>query len=177
MKEPISFVEYSPLILKQLEKGILLNTNGDKFNSMVIGWGHLGRVWGRPTFLVYVRQSRYTKSQLDKTGEFSISVPLEGIDPLINRVCGSESGHTVDKKERAGLILEAPEIIQTPGIRQYPLTLECKILYSQDQVIERLPEDIQKRSYPQDVPGSYYLANRDCHTMYAGEIVASYIIR
>ena len=177
MKEPISFQEYSPLILKQLDKGILLNTNGDKFNSMVIGWGHIGRVWGRPTFLVYVRQSRYTKAQLDKTGEFTVSIPLDAIDPLINRVCGSESGHTVNKAERAGLILEAPEVISTPGIRQYPLTLECRILYSQDQDISRLPEDIQKRSYPQDVPGTYYLANRDCHTMYAGEIVASYIIR
>ena len=40
----------------------------------------IGTLWGRPTFHVYVRQGRYTKGQLDKTGEFSISVPLEEPD-------------------------------------------------------------------------------------------------
>jgi hypothetical protein len=30
--------------------------------------------------------------------------------------------------------------------------------------------------YPQDVDGSYPMANRDFHTMYVGEIVDAYII-
>ena len=66
MKEKISITDYANQITKALPKGILLNTNGDKFNSMVIGWGHLGTLWGQPTFVVYVRQSRYTKEQLDE---------------------------------------------------------------------------------------------------------------
>ena len=69
MKEKINVTDYANLITKSLPKGILLNTNGDKFNTMVIGWGHLGTLWSRPTFHVYVRQGRYTKSQLDKTGD------------------------------------------------------------------------------------------------------------
>ena len=39
MKERISITEYANQITRLLPKGILLNTNGDKFNSMVIGWG------------------------------------------------------------------------------------------------------------------------------------------
>ena len=39
MKEKINITDYANLITKVLPKGILLNTNGDKFNSMVIGWG------------------------------------------------------------------------------------------------------------------------------------------
>jgi hypothetical protein len=31
--------------------------------------------------------------------------------------------------------------------------------------------------YPQDVPGTYFMANQDAHTAYIGEIVAAYIIR
>lgn len=177
MKEMIQPEEYAGLILTQLKKGILLNTMGAKFNSMVIGWGHIGRVWSRPTFHVYVRQGRYTKPQIDKTGEFTVSVPLDGPDPLIGKVCGSRSGYDTDKVSAAGLVLEAPEVIQTPGIRQYPLTLECKVIYSHDQDISRLPENIRKNSYPENVPGTYYLANRDFHTEYIGEIVCAYIIR
>ena len=105
MKEKINVTDYANLITKMLPKGILLNTNGDKFNSMVIGWGHLGTLWGKPTFHVYVRQGRYTKPQLDKTGEFTISVPLEKIDPAINRILGGQSGYNIDKVKEAGLEL------------------------------------------------------------------------
>ena len=177
MKEKINITDYANLITKALPKGILLNTYGDKFNSMVIGWGHLGTLWGRPTFHVYVRQGRYTKPLLDKTGEFTISVPLDNPDPIINKICGWQSGYSIDKVKEAGLELEDAEIITTPGIKQYPLTIECKVLYSQDQDLGRIPEDIRDRMYPQDVEGTYPMANRDFHTMYVGEIVAAYIIR
>ncbi|MBO5998097.1 MAG: flavin reductase [Lachnospiraceae bacterium] len=177
MKEKIDITDYANLITKALPKGILLNTNGDKFNSMVIGWGHLGTLWGRPTFHVYVRQGRYTKSQLDKTGEFTISVPLEKPDPKISKVCGWQSGYDIDKAEEAALVLEDAQTNGTPGIKQYPLTIECKVLYVQDQELEKIPQDIRDRAYPQDVEGTYPMANRDFHTMYVGEIVDAYIIR
>ena len=177
MKERIEITDYANLITKVLPKGILLNTNGDKFNSMVIGWGHLGTLWGRPTFHVYVRQSRYTKKQLDKTKEFTISVPLDGIDPEINRICGALSGFDIDKEKEAGFSLEPAEKISTPGIRQYPLTIECKVLYVQDQDLSMIPEDICERMYPQNASGTDLMANRDFHTMYVGEIVDAYIIR
>lgn len=177
MKEKINVTDYANLITKMIAKGVLLNTNGDKFNSMAIGWGHIGVLWGRPTFHVYVRQGRYTKPQLDKTGEFTISIPLDEIDPLINRVCGSLSGYNVDKVQEAGLELEDAEVINTPGIKQYPLTIECKVLYTQDQVLSEIPQDIRDKMYPQDVPGTFPMANRDFHTMYVGEIVDAYIIR
>ena len=92
MKEQINVFDYSEQIMKALRRGILLNTNGDKFNSMVISWGHFGVIWGEPTFVVYVREHRYTKSQLDKTMEFTLSIPLDKPDPLIHKVCGSLSG-------------------------------------------------------------------------------------
>ena len=65
MKEKINITEYAQRITEALPKGILLNTNGDKFNSMVIGWGTLGTCWSVPTFTVYVREHRYTKAQLN----------------------------------------------------------------------------------------------------------------
>ena len=177
MKEKIDVKQYAERITEALPQGILLNTNGDKFNSMVIGWGAIGTVWGVPAFTVYVREGRYTKAQLDKTGEFTISIPLERPDPAINRVCGSMSGRDVDKAAEAKLTLEQPGTIQTPGIREYPITLECRVLYAQKQDLSKIPQDIRERMYPQDIDGTAPMANRDAHTMYIGQIVDAYIIK
>ena len=172
MKEKVNAFDYAERIVKVLPRGILLNTQGDKFNSMVIGWGHLGVIWGLPTFTVYVRQSRYTKPQLDRTGEFTISIPLEGqLSKEVFRICGSESGRDVDKQAAAHLTLERPEIISTPGIREYPLTLECKVLYQQDQVLDSMPEAVRQRYYSRGTDAG------DFHTAYIAEIVDAYIIR
>ncbi len=62
-------------------------------------------------------------------------------------------------------------------MKQYPLTIECKVLYVQDQDLSKIPEDIRENTYPQDVEGTYPMANRDFHTMYVGEIVDAYIIK
>lgn len=177
MKEKIDLTEYAGKITEALCRGVLLNTSGDKFNSMVIGWGALGRVWNLPAFTVYVREGRYTRAQLDKTGEFTVSIPLGAPDPAISRVCGSLSGRDVDKAAEAGLTLEPPEAIRTPGVREYPLTLECKVLYAQKQELSAIPEEIRAVMYPQDVDGTEPMANRDAHTAYIGQIVAAYLIR
>jgi len=177
MKEFINVNDHAQHIMKQLPKGILLNTQADKFNAMVIGWGHLGVIWNVPTFVVYVRRSRFTKAQLDKTGCFTVSVPLGDISPVIQRVCGSLSGRDVDKVREAGLTLEPGESVPVPAVREYPLTLECSVLYAQEQDLSLLPRDIVERMYPQDVDGTHPMANRDAHTAYIGRIVNAYIIR
>ena len=82
----------------------------------------------------------------------------------------------IDKVKEAGLKLEDAQTISTSGVKQYPLTIECRVLYAQDQNLS-IPEDIREKMYPRDVDGSYPMANRDFHTMYVGEIVDAYIIR
>lgn len=175
MKQKITVADYAQRITEALPQGVLLNTNGDKHNAMVIGWGGLGTCWSVPTFTVYIRENRYTKSQLDKTGVFTVSIPLDKADPVITKICGWQSGHNIDKVKEAGLTLEDPQANGVSGVKEYPLTLECRVLYSQCQDPTRLPESIYKKSYPQDVDGSYPMANRDPHTAYIGEIVAAYI--
>lgn len=176
LKQKVNVETFAQDIVSALKSGVLLNTNGEKFNSMIIGWGGLGTCWSRSVFTVYVREHRFTKEQLDKTGEFTISIPLKGTDPEIIKTCGWKSGREIDKVSEAGLTLVEPSTNNVPGIKEYPLTIECRVLYSQPQVLERIPEDIRGKSYPQDVDGSYPMANRDPHTAYIGEIVDAYII-
>ena len=180
MKEQIDVNEYAQVITDALgHGGVLLNTNGEKFNSMVIGWAGLGRVWNLSAFTVYVREHRYTKAQLDATREFTVSAPLEGQGPVphIAKVCGTMSGRDVDKVADAGLTLEEPLVIRTPGVREYPLTLECRVLYAQPQDLDLIPADLRATFYPEGVDWHDPMANSDPHTAYIGQIVGAYIIR
>ena len=168
MKEKINVFDYAELIDKAIHPGVLLNSNGDKFNSMVIGWGHLGVIWGINTFVVYVRQSRYTKAQIDKTMEFTISVPMgETKYPKIFEVCGTMSGRDVNKADY--VTLEEPATNHTPGIREYPLTIECEVIYKQDQDLDAIAPEARNKHYGSDPS--------DFHTCYIGRIVDAYIIK
>lgn len=175
MKRKIDVTEYGEQILKAIPRGILLNSKADKFNSMVIGWGGIGTNWALPVFTVYVRKGRFTRYQLDKNPEFTVSIPMDKPDPAIARVCGGRSGREIDKAKEAGLTLETPEVNSVPGVREYPLTLECRVLYRQEQELGKYPEKAM-RFYPQEIGSENCGANRDVHIMYIGEIVDAYII-
>ena len=172
MKKEINVFAYAAQITEAIGKGILLTTSlNGKVNTMAIGWGTLGIQWGKPIFIAFVRQSRYTKELLDQTGEFTINVPLEILDKEIIRVCGTKSGRDLDKVAALGLKTVPGDTVAAPGFAQLPLTLECKVIYRQDQDLQAIcPQSLAR----------YYAAGtadeRDFHTAYYGEITAAYII-
>lgn len=173
MKKYIDLWEYAGAILEQVGTAALVTAKADgQVNPMTIGWGTLGVQWGKPIFIVFVRQSRHTKMLLDKNGEFTINVPVKGTDvKKILSVCGSKSGRDMDKVAELGLHLEEAERITAPGIRELPLTLECKVIYQQDQDLSLLEPGIRQRSYPMGTA-----EENNFHTAYYGEVVAAYII-
>ena len=177
MKKEVEVFDYAGDIMKALQKGILLTTKvDDKVNSMTISWGMLGIEWAKPIFTVFVRENRFTKEQIEKSMEFTINIPYGEYDKKILGVCGSKSGRNIDKVKELGLTLENPNIISTPGIKELPLTLECKVVYQQKQDEKAITEENRNNFYPQDVDGTFPMANRDYHTAYYGEIVSAYII-
>ena len=164
----INPLEHSGEIAQALKKGVFLTTkNGDKVNSMVIGWGHVGRIWERPVFIAFVRDCRYTWEMLEANPEFTVNVPIHGYDRKAFAICGTKSGRDMDKIAASGLTLEAPEVISVPGIREFPLTLECRVVYRQKQDASLLPEDIRRK---------FYGADGSEHVAYYGEIVAAYLL-
>lgn len=177
MKRQIDVFDYAGDICKAMKKGILLTTkNNGEVNTMTIGWGMVGIEWNKPIFITYVRVSRHTRSLLDNAKEFTVNIPLGDVDPKILAYCGRNSGRDVDKIKDMELCLEEPNVIQTPGIHQLPLTLECKVLYRQEQDLSLLPEELVERFYPQEIDGSSPGKNRDHHIAYYAEIVDAYII-
>ena len=173
MKEQVNVWDYAGKILEQTGKGILLTTKaGGKVNTMTIGWATLGIQWGKPICIVFVRQSRHTKPMLDETGEFTVNIPLGEFDKNILSVCGTKSGRDMDKIAQLGLTLEEGQTVDVPGIRELPLTLECKVIYKQDQDLALLDAESLGRYY---APGT---ANeQDFHTAYYGQITNAYIVK
>ena len=177
MKKSIDVFDYAGDICKALKKGILLTTKADgKVNTMTIGWGTIGIEWSRPVFVAYVRVGRHTRQMLDQTGEFTVNIPYGEVDSKILGFCGTKSGRDTDKFAELGLEAVDSDIVSVPGIRQLPLTLECKVLSSKIQNIPMLPENIQNRYYPKGVDSSNPGSNEDFHIAYYGEIVNAYLI-
>ena len=172
MKRMVNVWDYAGKINEETGKGILLTTKANgKVNSMTIGWGFLGIQWAKPIFIAFVRESRYTKEMLEKNPEFTVNVPLGAIDKNILGICGTKSGRDMDKIQELGLTLEEPEAISVPAIKELPLTLECKVIYKQDQDPAAIAPENDARFYAKGTPNE-----GDYHTAYYGQIMAAYIV-
>lgn len=177
MKKHVDAFDYAGTVCKEMAKGILITTKLDgKVNTMTIGWGHIGIEWGKPIFIAYVRESRHTYTMLEGNGEFTVNIPMGQVDKKILGYCGTKSGRNTDKILDMGLTLEDPSVISVPGIKELPLTLECKVIYKQKQDLSAIPAELLEKYYPQDVSDPDQGRNRDRHVAFYGEIVDSYII-
>lgn len=176
MKREINVFDYAEAILKAVQKGVLITTKADnKVNTMTISWGTLGIEWAEPIFTTFVREHRFTREQLDKSMNFTVNIPVGDYDKKIIGFCGTQSGRNVDKIKEMGLTLVESDCIEAPAIKEFPLTLECRVVYKQLQDKNALDPEKQI-FYPQDVDSSYHDRNRDYHVAYYGEIVKAYII-
>jgi flavin reductase (DIM6/NTAB) family NADH-FMN oxidoreductase RutF len=175
MGEKIDVLEHAGEILTAVDKGVLLTSaaNG-KVNTMTISWGMLGVEWARPVFVTFVREGRFTRTLLDETGEFTIGIPGEGFDRKVLGRAGSVTGRDVDKISELGLHTVKSQVVSVPAIAEAAVTLECRVVYRQPQDRSALPADFIDCFYPQDVPSTNCLGNRDVHIAYYGEVVAAY---
>lgn len=173
MKREINPFDYAGDIAKALPGGILLTSEAeDCVNAMTIGWGTLGVEWGVPIFVAYVRSSRFTYELIERTGEFTVCAPIGELSTEMKKalaLCGSKSGRDVDKIAKAGLHVVEADIVRPPALKEFPLTLECRVVYSVEQTVK----DISSRF------GKFYPAEGDHsapHVAYYGEIVKAYVI-
>ncbi len=177
MKKEIDVFDYASEIMKALKSGVLLTTKANgTVNTMTISWGTLGIEWGKPIFTAFVREHRFTKLQLDENPEFTVSIPVGVFDKKILGVCGTKSGRDVDKIKELSLTPVAAEMVSSPAMKELPLTLECRVIYKQEQDKNAISAEDLAACYPQDVDSLFHGANKDFHTAYYGEIVSAYIV-
>ena len=164
-------------IVRGVRGCVFLTTKaGDKINTMAIEWGTLGNLWGRPVFIAFVRDSRFTREMLDRNPQFTINIPMGEYDRNIFKVCGGKSGRTVDKVKEAGLTPVDGGSVSVPGILELPITLECRVICRQPLDVSIAPEEVRSRFYPHN-PGRDHDNDEDDHIIYIGEIMDSYILK
>jgi len=80
------------------DEGLLLAATkpSGESNTMTIGWGTVGVIWGLPVFSVLVRPSRYTYEFIEASGEFTVNVPNPDMRSFVD-FCGTRSGRDVNK--------------------------------------------------------------------------------
>jgi flavin reductase (DIM6/NTAB) family NADH-FMN oxidoreductase RutF len=135
---------------------------GEALNTMAIGWATFGFVWRNPILMVAVRNSRHTFGIIEKAADFTVSVPLKGMDDAI-MCCGTKSGRDYDKFKECNLELKEAQKVVSPIINTPGLHFECKIVLKAAMDPKYLAEEYEEL-YPQ----------KDYHTLYFGEIQDCY---
>ncbi len=164
--EKVKYNKFIQELMEILPGGVFLTVStGKQLNTMTIGWGNIGYIWGKPIFMVAVRDSRYTYSLIEKTDEFTVSIPFNGTMKDELKYCGSKSGRNFDKFKECNLTTISGQKVDTPVIEGCKLHYECKIKFKQKMDENNLGTDFIGKWYPE----------KDYHTLYFGEIVSCYI--
>jgi flavin reductase (DIM6/NTAB) family NADH-FMN oxidoreductase RutF len=162
----VDYLKIAEKAMNQISRGAFLTVQaGDDLNVMTIGWASIGFMWGRPMLTVMVRKSRHTYTLIERTSEFTVSVPTSGKLGKELEFCGTESGKEKDKLKECNLQLYPAEKIKTPILDIPGIHFECKIAFKSAVDPIHL-EESYKHLYPA----------KDYHTIYYGEIVYCYTI-
>lgn len=165
MLNKVAYNAYTNEALEQLPKGAFMTVKtGDECNTMTIGWGNIGFIWGKPIFTALVRYSRHTYKMVEEADSFTISFPLKGQLKKELGFCGSKSGRDVDKFAELSMAVVEGVDVPSPMIEDCDLHYECKVVFKQDMNPELLDEIIKEQCY----------ANDNYHVLYYGEILGVY---
>lgn len=134
----------------------------DKMNSMTIGWGGLGILWGKDVAMVYVEQTRFTHSFMEEGEYFTITAFTKDYKNVL-KYLGTVSGRDEDKIKGSGLTVKFMES-GCPAFEEGRLILECKKVYGAPFNREGFGEFAKER-----------YKDRPLHSIYTGEIVSAWI--
>lgn len=162
------FLENLSSALESMAKGgaFLTVSDGQRSNTMTIGWGYVGYQWQKPVFVALVRKSRFTYEIFETATEFTVSIPILGTMKESLAYCGSKSGRDHNKFKEANLTLAPGKEVEVPIITGCGTYFECKVLYRQDMDPKGLDATLDLIHYQKK--------NNDYHTLFFGEILSSY---
>lgn len=135
----------------------------EEYNTMTIGWGTMGTIWGPPKkgksiITVFLRESRRTADVLNENERFTVCFFPEEYRKDLGYL-GMKSGHDVpDKISQTRL---TPKMLGSAvGFEQAQLTFVCKKIYTHLMGKDELPEFVRDTLY----------RDGDLHYIYMGEI-------
>jgi flavin reductase (DIM6/NTAB) family NADH-FMN oxidoreductase RutF len=101
-----------------------------KANAATVAWG--GICCSKPACVaISLRESRYTHSNIVEQGAFTVNVPSAEFAAEADYF-GTVSGRDQDKFQATGLTAVRSELVNAPIIDEFPLVLECKLLFQHE---------------------------------------------
>jgi len=94
-------------------------------NIITVGW-HSPISINPPLYGISLGPKRYSHDLIVKSGEFVVNFPSFGLLEKVHH-CGSVSGRTADKFRQTGLTPLPSDKVQTPGIAECYLNIECRL--------------------------------------------------
>lgn len=136
----------------------------DEYNTMTIGWGTMGTIWGPPRrgkqiITVFLRENRYTSDILLNNDRFTICFFPERYRTDLG-VLGSKSGRDVPNKIELTSLTPKP-LDGAVGFEEAELTFVCKKIYTHKMNIDEVPAEVATTMYANGNP---------LHYVYMGEI-------
>ncbi len=103
---------------------------GEKPNLITLAWA--GTVNSDPPMVsISVRAERYSHDIISETGEFVINLVNKEIT-FATDWCGVRSGRDFDKFREMKLTEQKSLKVNTPGVAESPVNLECRVTESKD---------------------------------------------
>lgn len=148
---------------EMIKEGCLLTAgNINSYNTMTIGWGMIGTIWRKKTFIVYVKPTRYTYQFMENSDYFTISFYKNNYSKEIAYL-GTKSGKFCDKVNDVKFHSENINDVAVSFKEAY-CTILCKKYYF---------TDIDKNQVL-DIDKSRYYTDNNFHRVYYGEILDIY---
>ena len=153
------FSNFEQPLESYLNTGAFL-VSGD--NVMTVSWGLVGVMWGKKVLVAPIRDSRYTKTFVDMSKEFTLSIPKSTEMREQIAFCGSRSGRDFDKWKECGLQKQKAKQVSSFVVGGCDKYFECRVM----TVVDMKSADLSQieKSYP----------THDLHNFYFAEIVAEY---
>jgi flavin reductase (DIM6/NTAB) family NADH-FMN oxidoreductase RutF len=109
---------------------VVLVSSGHSEQANIISIAWTGILCSNPPQLgIGVKPDRHSHGLIQKTGEFVVNVPGEGLLEEVE-ACGFVSGRDVDKFARQRLTPAPGTVVQTPIIEECPLNIECRLVHT-----------------------------------------------
>ena len=139
---------------------VTAGTEESGWNTMTIGWGSAGVLWGRPILTVFVHPSRFTQHLLVENDYFTVQL-FDNEHKRDLGILGSKSGRDGDKVSQTSLTPKAIEHGMT--FEEATTTFVCKKILTHQLKPEDAPQDFLNRSA--------VLYATDAHTVFMGEVI------
>lgn len=144
---------------EMIKDGCLLTSGSiNDFNTMTIGWGMIGTIWRKKTFIVYVKPTRYTYNYMENNDYFTVTFFKEKYKEEMVYL-GTKSGRDTNKVKDVNF--HPLEIDNGVTFKEAYCTILCKKYYY---------TDIDKNNIPEEAVDRYYKDN-SLHRVYYGEII------